>query len=79
MSRVLRIIIGLGLVGYGAYSGIAWFYLGILPLISGVMNWCFINKLFKKSEPKSCCSISDEQIQAYAKDKNENSCGCEKS
>jgi hypothetical protein len=44
MERVLRIVVGLGLIlGYflnsdGAYS---WLYLlGIIPLATGVIGWC---------------------------------------
>lgn len=44
MERVLRIVVGLGLIlgyflnGGGAYS---WLYLlGIIPLATGVIGWC---------------------------------------
>ncbi len=38
--RPIRIVVGLGLIGYGLYSGNPWFYLGIIPLIAGVANFC---------------------------------------
>jgi len=38
--RPFRIILGLGLIGYGYYSGIAWFYLGVIPLIAGIVGFC---------------------------------------
>ena len=32
--RHIRIVLGLALIGYGVYSGNAWFYLGVIPLFS---------------------------------------------
>ncbi len=38
--RSFRIVLGLALIGYGIYSGNKWFYLGIIPLIVGLVNFC---------------------------------------
>ena len=38
--RAFRIVLGLALIGYGIYSGNKWFYLGIIPLIVGLVNFC---------------------------------------
>ena len=38
--RPFRIVLGAGLVGYGVYSGNSWFYLGAIPLIAGLINFC---------------------------------------
>ena len=43
--RVFRIIIGLALIAYGAYTIINevpnyWFFLGAVPLIAGLINFC---------------------------------------
>jgi hypothetical protein len=35
-----RIVLGLGLIGYGVASGNNWFYLGAIPLIAGLVNFC---------------------------------------
>ena len=35
-----RIVLGAGLIGYGVYSGNSWFYLGVIPLIAGLTNFC---------------------------------------
>jgi len=35
-----RIVLGAGLIGYGFYSGNSWFYLGAIPLIAGLTNFC---------------------------------------
>ena len=38
--RSFRIVLGLALIGYGVYSGNQWFYLGVIPLIAGLVNFC---------------------------------------
>ena len=40
VCRPIRIVVGLALIGYGYYSGIVWFYLGVIPLIAGLANFC---------------------------------------
>ena len=61
MSRYFRIIIGLGLIGYALYVGNSWFYLGIIPLIFGIINWCPLEKVLGGCKDGvctdgSCCS-----------------------
>lgn len=38
--RPFRIVIGLVLIAIGFYTSNAWFYLGVLPLIAGLANFC---------------------------------------
>ena len=38
--RVFRIIMGIALIVAGVVTGIVWFYLGIIPLIAGITNFC---------------------------------------
>lgn len=38
--RPFRLILGICLIAYALYSGNDWFYLGILPLIAGIINLC---------------------------------------
>ncbi len=41
IDRILRIVIGLGLVGAAATGAIgAWGWLGLLPLATGAIGWC---------------------------------------
>ena len=40
VCRPIRIVIGLALIGAGVYTGIVWFYLGVIPLIAGITNFC---------------------------------------
>ena len=43
-----RIAIGIILILVGFYTGIAWFYLGILPLLAGLANFCPLCIISKK-------------------------------
>ncbi len=43
--RPFRIILGSALIGYGIYSEIPWFYLGAIPLIAGLANFCPLCKI----------------------------------
>lgn len=46
IDKVARIVIGAGLVGATA-AGIlpAWGYIGIVPLVTGLMGWCPLYRL----------------------------------
>ena len=49
--RIFRIILGVVLIIVGVVTGIVWFYLGILPLVAGIANFCPLCIITKK------CSI----------------------
>lgn len=49
--RKFRILLGIVLIGIGFITGNAWFYLGVIPLIAGIANFCPICIISKK------CSI----------------------
>ena len=41
IDRVLRILLGLSLIGLAAGGMIGlWGYIGIIPLLTGVVAWC---------------------------------------
>ncbi|NOR55478.1 MAG: DUF2892 domain-containing protein [Sulfurovum sp.] len=48
--RPIRIILGSSLIGYGLSSGNVWFYLGALPLIAGLANFCPLCIITKKCD-----------------------------
>ena len=48
--RPIRIIAGLALIGYGVYSENQWFYLGVIPLIAGLVNFCPLCIITKKCD-----------------------------
>jgi hypothetical protein len=53
--RKFRIFIGIVLIGAGVFTGIYWFYLGIIPLIAGLVDFCPLCMITKK------CSIKTSQ------------------
>ena len=48
--RVFRILIGTALIITGVITGIYWFYLGIIPLIAGITNFCPLCIISKKCD-----------------------------
>lgn len=52
VCRPTRIIIGLILIGVGFFTGNAWFYLGVIPLLAGLTNFCPACILSKKCDLK---------------------------
>ncbi len=52
-----RIILGVILIGAGIYTGIAWFYLGVIPLIAGLADFCPICIITKK------CTIKQKETE----------------
>jgi len=72
MSRALRIIIGLALIAYGVYSQNNWFYLGVIPLVLGLVNWCPLEKLFGSCKSGSCST--DSCCGTEKKDDNSSCC-----
>jgi hypothetical protein len=47
----LRIVLGLILIAIGVITSNPWFYLGIIPLLVGIINFCPLCMISKK------CSI----------------------
>ncbi|MEN4046797.1 MULTISPECIES: YgaP family membrane protein [Sulfurimonas] len=48
--RVFRIALGLALIIAGLITGIVWFYLGLIPLIAGLTNFCPLCIISKKCD-----------------------------
>lgn len=46
----LRIVLGLILIAIAIYTGIHWFYLGIIPLVIGLTKFCPICLLTHKCD-----------------------------
>jgi hypothetical protein len=49
-GRVVRIVAGLGLIGWGytqrgSAIGVAFMLVGLIPLAAGVFDWCIISAL----------------------------------
>ncbi len=52
-----RIVLGLVLIAAGFTTGIVWFYLGIIPLIAGLSNFCPLCIITKK------CDLPEEEVK----------------
>lgn len=50
--RVIRIVLGVVLIAAGLFTGNAWFYLGVIPLIAGIANFCPLCMITKKCSVK---------------------------
>jgi Mg2+/citrate symporter len=50
--RPFRIVIGLVLIAIGFFMDNAWFYLGVIPLIVGLVDFCPVCIISKKCTPK---------------------------
>ena len=48
--RPIRIVLGLVLITIGFITGNYWFYLGVLPLIAGLTNFCPLCIISKKCD-----------------------------
>ncbi len=48
VCRPVRILLGLSLIIAGVYTSNSFLYLGILPLIAGIVNFCPICIITKK-------------------------------
>ncbi len=50
--RPFRIVIGLVLISIGYFTGNIWFYLGVIPFVAGVLDFCPVCIISKKCTPK---------------------------
>jgi hypothetical protein len=48
-DKAIRIILGLSLIGFAVISQNWWGLIGIIPLLTGIMNYCPIYGLIKVS------------------------------
>ncbi len=48
--KPFRIAMGLTLIATGVVTGINWFFLGVIPLIAGLTNFCPLCSITKKCD-----------------------------
>jgi len=72
MGRIVKIIIGLSAISYAIYSGNNIFFLGIIPLTLGFVNFCPLEKLMGGCKDGSCNSSSC--IPSNKNENNQSSC-----
>jgi len=49
-SRTFRITFGVILIAIAIFTGNSWFYLGVIPLIVGITNFCPACVILKKCD-----------------------------
>ena len=60
IDRVLRVLLGLGLISYAAVNGAAWGYIGAVPLLTGLIGSCPAYSIFGFSTCGTCSSQKSE-------------------
>ncbi len=45
-ERIARVAIGVALIAYALYSGSLWGWIGIVPLLTGVVGFCPLYRVF---------------------------------
>ena len=76
-NRIVRIAVGLALIGYGVYSGNAWFFLGLAPLLTGLINWCPLEMKMGTCDPASgCCATPTDNKSSSCCSSDESSDSC---
>ena len=48
--RIFRILLGLALIAAGIMTNIYWFYLGFIPLVAGLADFCPLCLISKKCD-----------------------------
>jgi hypothetical protein len=50
ICRPVRIVVGLALITTGVVTGNFWFFLGVIPLVAGIANFCPLCIITKKCD-----------------------------
>lgn len=61
ICRPIRIVVGLSLIGVGVITGNAWFFLGVIPLIAGIANFCPLCIITKKCDLPEVQEVDKEE------------------
>ena len=54
IDRVLRVLVGVGLISYAVITGAVWGYIGIVPLLTGIIGSCPLYSLLGISTCGKC-------------------------
>ncbi len=51
-DRLIRLVLGLALLGIGIMSGSYWGAIGLVPIVTALLNWCPAYSIFGISSCK---------------------------
>ena len=54
MCRIPRIVVGFALIVYAVINGNIWFFLGVIPFVTGLMNICPLEKFLGGCKDGKC-------------------------
>jgi hypothetical protein len=40
IDRIVRVVVGLGLIAWALMGGPVWAWIGVVPLATAAINWC---------------------------------------
>jgi uncharacterized membrane protein YuzA (DUF378 family) len=73
-ERIIRVVVGLGVIIWGLVTKNVLGLIGLLPLITGLVGWCGLYKILGS---KSCCG-SGKPKEVKKEDKPQGGCCCGK-
>lgn len=71
-ERIIRVVAGIGVIIWGLAVKNVLGLIGFLPLITGLVGWCGLNKIMGN---KSCCGASKPK-EEKKEDKPQGGCCC---
>jgi hypothetical protein len=68
-ERIIRLVIGAAVIGWGLWARNWWGAIGLLPLLTGIIGWCGLYQILG-----TCCPFFKNKDSK--KDDKSKSCGC---
>ncbi|PCI42791.1 MAG: hypothetical protein COB41_08785 [Proteobacteria bacterium] len=53
-DKILRTIVGVGLISWAALGGPVWAWIGVVPLLTAVINFCPLYAILGLNTCKTC-------------------------
>ncbi|MFW9604992.1 MAG: DUF2892 domain-containing protein [Pseudomonas sp.] len=47
IDKIARLLVGIALITWAVFGGPIWAWIGVIPLATGLLNWCPIYPLLK--------------------------------
>ena len=66
-ERVMRIILGVGILFFTVVTGSLWFLLGLIPLATGILGWCPPYQLLGINTCKLKTATAPQKVKSHKK------------